>query len=119
MLPAEVVKQAMASGWTIDEIAWDQGVTTAEVCRVMRQIEMSREVVSAGNPHRKPPLTVEQRKAARKERRGTGSKTRKHLPLDEVRAARERGETYQMIAERYGVCAKTVSNQLKAEGVRR
>ena len=111
MLPAEVVKQAMASGWSVDEIAWDQGVTTAEVCRVMRQLEMSRE---QRRQSLKPPLTLEQRKAARKEREGRGGKPRKDLPLDEVRAARARGETWDVIAERYNVCAKTVRNKLRA-----
>jgi transposase len=93
MIPPEVVKQAMASGWTIDDIAWDQGVTTAEVCRVMRQLEMSREVVTAG-----------------KQRSGA---PRKGIPLKELRAARARGESCAEIAARYGVCAETVRRRLR------
>lgn len=91
-LPAEVVKQAMASGWSVDEIAWDQGVTTAEVCRVMRALEMASEVASAQG--------------------GRAATPRIDLPMDEIRAARERGESFEEIARRYGVCSKTVRNRI-------
>lgn len=93
VLELDVVKQAMASGWSVDEIAWDQGVTTAEVCRVMRALEMSREVVSAGKQH--------------------GGAPRKGIPLKELRAARARGESCAEIAARYGVCVETVRRRLR------
>lgn len=98
-LCVKAVRDCMASGWSVDDIALELDVTPDAVCRAMREIERAAEARGAT--------------AGRKIGGKTG-KPRVELPVAELaRRHAAGGVTFAQLAAEVGVCAETVGKRVR------
>lgn len=103
--PLEAVRECMASGWSVDDIALELDVTPDAVCQAMRQLELVAEARGAT--------------AGRKIGGKTG-KPRVVLPVEELaRRYAAGGVTFAQLAKEVGVCAETVGKRVREYNKRR